>query len=70
MSDKDQRFQEYYNTGKYRGFQKLRDRNFKLFFSSTHLTFSNGQREIFARGHFKEEALKNVFDKIDDFHNN
>lgn len=65
----DKRFKEYYITDKYKGFKKLRDNKFKLSFT-THLTFTNGYSEIFASGCFKEEALKNIFDKIDDFHKN
>ena len=70
MTDKDQRFLEYNNTDTYKGFRKIRDKNYKLLLKSTHLTFSNGQRQIFASGHFKEEALKKIFDKIDEFHSN
>lgn len=70
MTDKDQRFQEFYITDNYKGFQKIRSRTYKLLFRSTHLTFSNGQRQVFASGHFKEEALKKIFDKIDEFHSN
>lgn len=70
MKNNDHRLREYYTTGKYKGFQKMRDSSYKVFFSSIHLTFSNGEKEIFARGLFKEEALKNIFDKIDDFHKN
>ena len=64
MIDEDKRFQEYYTTNKYKGFSKIREQNYKLIFS-THLVFSNGQKEIFASGRFKEEALKKMFDKID-----
>lgn len=70
MTNKDQRFVEYDITHTYKGFQKIRDKTYKVLLMSTHLTFSNGQREVFASGHFKEEALKNIFDKIDDFHSN
>ena len=70
MTDKDQRFREYYITDTYKGFQKIRDNNYKLLFTSTHLTFSNGQKEIFASGHYKEEALINIFNKIDGIINN
>lgn len=67
MINEDKRFREYYITNKYNGFHKLREQNYKLSFS-THLTFSNGEKEIFASGYFKEEALKRIFDKIDKFH--
>ena len=70
MTDKDQRFREYYITETYKGFQKIRDNNYKLLFTSTHLTFSNGQKDIFASCHYKEEALINIFNKIDGIINN
>lgn len=69
MIDDDKRFQGYFITDKDKSFKKLRDNKFRLSLL-THLTFSNGHREVFASGCFKEEALKNIFDKIDDFHKN
>lgn len=57
-------FREYYSTGKYKGFYKLRERQYKLS-GKTHMTFTNGKKEIFAIGLFKEEALKKIFDQID-----
>lgn len=67
MIDQDKRLREYYISNKYKGFYKLKEQTYKLSFS-THLTFSNGEKEIFASGYFKEEALKRIFDKIDKFH--
>lgn len=69
MIKEDKRLREYYISNKYKGFHKQREQNYKLSFS-THLTFSNGDKEIFASGYFKEEALKRIFDKIDKFHSN
>lgn len=67
MIDHDQRYREYYMTNEYRGFRKVREQNYKFSFS-THLTFSDGNREVFASGSFKEEALKKIFNRIDSLH--
>ncbi|MEL7834624.1 hypothetical protein [Fodinibius sp. Rm-B-1B1-1] len=55
---------EYYITGKYKGYYKLRERHYKLS-GKVHMTFSNGKKELFAIGKFKEEALNNIFAQID-----
>ena len=68
MKKADPRFIEYYKTGKYRGYYQVRGVEYKLH-SQTHLTFSNGEREFFATGIFKEAALANIFDQIDQYHN-
>lgn len=57
---------EYYVTGKYKGYYKLRERHYKLS-GKVHMTFSNGKKELFAIGKFKEEALNNIFTQIDLF---
>lgn len=57
-------FREYYVTSKYKGYYKLREQNYKLS-GKVHLTFTNGERELFAVGKFKEEALRSIFDQID-----
>ncbi|WP_176466266.1 hypothetical protein [Aliifodinibius salipaludis] len=31
------------------------------------MTFSNGEKEFFASGQFKEEVLEKIFNKIDNF---
>lgn len=64
MNKPSKKFREYYVTGKYKGFYKLRERQYKLS-GKTHITFTNGEKEIFSVGLFKEEALKNIFEKID-----
>ncbi len=64
MEKSDSKWREYYQTGKYKGFRKSREYNYKLM-GKTHLTFSNGEKEIFAAGKFKEEALFNIFSRID-----
>lgn len=64
MKNPDPRLKEYYLTNQYKGFYKIREQEYKLAFK-THLTFSNGKKEIFATGMFKEAVLKKIFDKID-----
>lgn len=58
-------FKQYYKTGKYKGFYKIREQVYKLS-GQTHVTFSNGEKEIFATGIFKEAAIKKIFDQIDE----
>ena len=57
-------FREYYGTGKYKGYYKLREQHYKLS-GKVHMTFTNGEKELFAVGKFKEEALKDIFCQID-----
>ncbi len=66
MIETDSRFQEFYKTNEYKGFHKLRQREYKLM-GQTKITFSNGHKEIFATGIFKEVALQRIFDKIDKY---
>jgi len=60
----DSRWTEYYITGRYRGFHKKTERTYKLS-HITQLTFTNGVKEIYASGGFKEEALQKIFNRID-----
>lgn len=64
MIEPNTKWQEFYITGEYKGFRKCREHNFKLS-GQTHLTFTNGEKEVFATGIFKEEALEKIFDQID-----
>ncbi len=64
---KDKRLLEFYTTGKYKGYTKDYEKRHKLA-GKTHLTFSNGKKEIFASGQFREEALAKIFDRIDEHH--
>lgn len=66
MSKHSKRLSQYYKTGNYKGFYKIRERVFKLS-AKTNMTFSNGEKEFFASGEFKEETLKKIFAKIDNF---
>lgn len=67
MKEVDQRFQEYYVTNKYKGFCKLREKEYKLS-CHTQMTFTNGKKEVFASGIFKEAALEKIFNKIDKYY--
>ncbi|HKK46758.1 MAG TPA: hypothetical protein VJ964_14625 [Balneolaceae bacterium] len=62
--DRNARWMEYYITRRYRGFYKKEERVYKLS-HITQLTFTNGKKEIYASGGFKEEALAKIFDRID-----
>jgi len=66
MIKSDTRLQEYYHEGNYKGFRKSREFKFKLS-GKTHITFTNGEKEIFASGLFKEEALIKILKNIDDY---
>lgn len=62
--DPDARWMEYYITGKYRGFYKKGESVYKLS-HITQLVFTNGEKEVYASGGFKEEALHKIFNRID-----
>lgn len=64
MKQSEQSFQEYYKTGQYKDFYKLKERRSTLT-GHVHVTFTNGIKEIFASGRFTEAALKKIFGKID-----
>ena len=64
MNKVDKRLQEYYVTDKYKGFCLLREHEYKLF-GQVKMTFTNGEKEIFAAGPFKEATLEKIFDQID-----
>lgn len=55
---------EYYIAGKYKGYYKLSERHFKQS-GKVHMIFTNGEKELFAVGKFKEETLINIFKQID-----
>jgi len=64
MDKIDKRFQEYYVNDKYKGFRKLREHELKLS-GQVKMTFTNGEKEVFATGPFREATLERIFDKID-----
>lgn len=65
MSKSSASFKEYYEKGNYKGFYKIKERVFKLS-AKTNVTFSNGEKQLFASGQFKEEALAKIFAQIDE----
>ncbi|SMO38922.1 hypothetical protein [Fodinibius sediminis] len=64
----DKRLKEYYKTKKYRGFYKVGEHRHR-WTGTTHLTFSDGSKQVHAVGLFREGALEKAFNKIDKFHN-
>lgn len=64
MKQQAKRFREYYRTGQYKNFYKLKERKSSLT-GQTHVTFTNGIKEIFASGRYTEAALKEIFSQID-----
>ncbi len=64
MDESNNKLQKFYATGEYKGFRKLSETNFKLL-GKTHLTFTNGKKEFFASGLFKEQALAKIINRID-----
>ncbi|SMO90465.1 hypothetical protein [Fodinibius sediminis] len=65
----DHRLEEYYATKKYRGFYKVREYRY-AWIGSIHIVFSDGEKEVFAAGLFREGALERIFNKIDKLHAN
>lgn len=61
------RLKEYYITGKYKGFYKIKKSKLRVA-GKTYLAFSNGRQRVAAFGHFTEDALEKIFDKIDKLH--
>ncbi|MDZ7659398.1 hypothetical protein [Fodinibius sp.] len=58
------KWQKFYATGKYKGFRKISEHVFKLS-GTTRVTFTNGEKKVYAAGNFKEEALEKIFKQID-----
>lgn len=65
--DTDQRFKKYYQTDRYKGFYKVKER-FREFSRTTLVIFSNGKKNIYASGIFTEEAMFKAFRAIDQYH--
>lgn len=66
MNKSDLTWLEYYVSGKYRGFYLKETEKFKLA-GKVNVIFTNGEKEFLTSGKFKEEALENMFDKIDKY---
>jgi hypothetical protein len=67
MISLEEKIREYELTGEYKGFHELLSHEQA---HMTHLTLTDGQRDISASGTFTNEALKRIFDKIDFYHAN
>ncbi|WP_440999907.1 hypothetical protein [Fodinibius sp. SL11] len=65
--DTDQRFRKYYQTDRYKGFYKVKER-FNQFSRTTFLIFSNGEKNIYTSGIFSEDAMVKAFKTIDRYH--
>lgn len=69
MEQSEQSFQEYYRTGQYKDFYKLKERRSTLT-GHVHVTFTNGIKEIVSSGRYTEAALEKIFSKIDRLRSN
>lgn len=70
IKDVNTKIRKYQKTGTYKGFHlKGEERHYKLS-GITHLTFTNGEKELFASGIFSEEAYQKMFDIIDRYTKN
>lgn len=63
----DQSFRKYYQTDRYKGFYKIKERIGGSSRMSL-LVFSNGKKKIYANGVYVEEAMAKVFKAIDKYH--
>lgn len=67
MEKSDSRFRQYYSADEYRGFRKRSAINSQAT-GKIRLIFSNGDKDIEAIGDFTEDALAEIFNKIDKYH--
>lgn len=67
MGESDSRFRQYYSEDEYKGFRK-RSAMSSQATGRIRLIFSNGDQEIEATGDFTEDALSEIFDKVDTYH--
>ena len=65
MENIDSRWQEYYITGKYKGYYPTDDTSDFQLPGQSKVTFSNGEIEVFATGAYREEAIGKIFNLID-----
>lgn len=65
--DTDRSFRKYYQTDRYKGFYKVKER-FGQFSRTTFLVFSNGKKNIYTSGIYTEEAMFKAFKAIDQYH--
>lgn len=64
MTKSEKNFREYYKSGQYNDFYKLKERSSPLT-GHIHITFTNGINKVTASGRFKEAALEKIFARID-----
>ena len=64
MEETEMSLNQYYKTGQYKNFYKLKERRSTLT-GHVHVTFTNGIKEVFADGKFTEAALEKIFTQID-----
>lgn len=61
------KFRSYYQTDRYKGFYQIKKKT-NPFSRMTLLTFSNGKKNIYAKGVYTEEAMAKIFAAIDQYH--
>ena len=69
MTQPTTKWHQFYVKGEYKGFRKLNEQVYKLS-GTTRMTFSNGDKQVYAAGNFKEEALEKIFRQIDRYYSN
>lgn len=65
--DSAQSFRKFYQTDRYKGFYKVKER-FGKFSRTTFVIFTNGKKNIYASGIFAEEAMFKAFKAIDQYY--
>jgi len=61
------KFKSYYQTDRYKGFYQIKKETYSLS-RTTLLIFSNGKKNIYAKGVYVEEAMAKIFAAIDQYH--
>ena len=60
-------FKSYYHTDRYKGFYQI-NKSTNPLARMTLLAFSNGKKNIYAKGVYTEEAMAKIFAAIDQYH--
>jgi len=61
------KFKSYYQTDRYKGFYQIHKKTYPLS-RTTFLIFSNGKKNICAKGVYVEEAMAKIFTAVDQYH--
>jgi hypothetical protein len=61
------KFRSFYQTDRYKGFYQINKSTYPLS-RMTLLAFSNGKKNIYAKGVYAEEAMAKMFAAIDQYH--